>query len=56
MGIFDDDDIYTVDKLKELFLIYCYDKSLIRGVAREMGIPVLSGVLIKSEDITSIFR
>lgn len=119
MGIFDDDDIYTIDKLKEALneledykfsyldnhdtlifdlikmkpkikfvfnlcdegyfndplkeahipalleilgipytgsgprcLIYCYDKSLIRGVAREMGIPVPSGVLIKSEDIS----
>ncbi len=122
MGIFDDDDIYTIDKLKEALneledyrfsyldnhdtlifdlikikpkinfvfnlcdegyfndplkeahipalleilgipytgsgprcLIYCYDKSLIRGIAREMGIPVPSGVLVKSEDMSFDF-
>ena len=27
-------------------LAYCYDKSLIRGIAKEMGIPVPNGVLI----------
>ncbi|MDI6851386.1 MAG: methyltransferase domain-containing protein [bacterium] len=32
-------------------LINCYDKSLVRGVAREMGIPVPSAVLINPEDI-----
>ena len=32
-------------------LAYCYDKSLVRGIAREMDIPVPEGVLIKPEDI-----
>lgn len=117
-GVFDDDDIYTIDKLKEALrelegyefaylenhdtliadllklkpklhlvfnlcdegyyndpqkeahvpalleilripytgsgprcLTYCYDKSLIRGIAREMEIPVPAGVLVKSEDM-----
>lgn len=117
MGIFDDDDIYTIDKLKEALaqleefrfsylenhdtlladllklkpkidlafnlcdegyfndpqkeahvpallevlgipytgsgprcLMYCYDKSLVRGVAREMGIPVPRAILVKAED------
>ncbi len=27
-------------------LAYCYDKSLIRGIAKEMGIPVPKGVLV----------
>ncbi|AEA33888.1 methyltransferase domain-containing protein [Hippea maritima] len=27
-------------------LAYCYDKSLIRGVAKEMGIPVPKGILV----------
>jgi D-alanine-D-alanine ligase len=31
-------------------LAYCYDKSLVRGIAREMGIPVAQAVFIKSED------
>lgn len=31
-------------------LAHCYDKSLIRGLAREMGIPVPEAVLIKPED------
>lgn len=32
-------------------LAYCYDKSLVRGIAQEMGIPVPYGFFIKSEDI-----
>jgi D-alanine-D-alanine ligase len=31
-------------------LAYCYDKSLIRGVAKEMGIPVAEAFFVKSED------
>jgi D-alanine-D-alanine ligase len=31
-------------------LAYCYDKSLIRGVAAEMGVPVADAFLIKPED------
>lgn len=31
-------------------LAYCYDKSLIRGVANEMGIPVPKAFFIKPED------
>jgi len=31
-------------------LAKCYDKSLVRGVAREMGIPVPRGVFVKPED------
>ncbi len=31
-------------------LTYCYDKSLIRGIAKEMGIPVAEGLFIKPED------
>ena len=33
-------------------LAYCYDKSLVRGVAREMGIPVPEALFIRSEDST----
>jgi D-alanine-D-alanine ligase len=33
-------------------LAFCYDKSLVRGVASEMGIPVPEAALIKSEDST----
>jgi D-alanine-D-alanine ligase len=33
-------------------LAYCYDKSLVRGVAKEMGIPVPEAFLIKPEDTT----
>jgi D-alanine-D-alanine ligase len=32
-------------------LAYCYDKSLVRGVAQEMDIPVPVGFFIKAEDI-----
>jgi len=32
-------------------LAYCYDKSLVRGVAREMGIPVPNAVFLKPSDI-----
>ncbi|MEM3644659.1 MAG: methyltransferase domain-containing protein [Nitrososphaerota archaeon] len=32
-------------------LAYCYDKSLVRGVAREMGIPVPKAVFLKPSDI-----
>ncbi|MGC8778734.1 MAG: methyltransferase domain-containing protein, partial [Candidatus Caldatribacteriaceae bacterium] len=31
-------------------LAYCYDKSLVRGIAKEMGIPVPRAFLIKSDD------
>lgn len=31
-------------------LAFCYDKSLVRGVAKEMGIPVPSAFFIKPED------
>jgi len=31
-------------------LAYCYDKSLVRGVAAEMGIPVADAYFIKPED------
>jgi D-alanine-D-alanine ligase len=31
-------------------LAYCYDKSLVRGIANEMGIPVPAAVFIKTED------
>ena len=31
-------------------LAYCYDKSLVRGIAREMGIPVADAVFIKPDD------
>lgn len=34
-------------------LAFCYDKSLVRGIANELGITVPKGVVIKSED--SIF-
>ncbi len=33
-------------------LAYCYDKSLVRGIATEMNIPVAEGFFIKTEDIT----
>ena len=33
-------------------LAYCYDKSLVRGVAKEMGIPVPEAFFIKPEDST----
>lgn len=33
-------------------LVYCYDKSVVRGIAREMGIPVPEAVFIKPEDTT----
>lgn len=32
-------------------LAYCYDKSLVRGIAKEMGIPVARGMFIKPEDV-----
>jgi D-alanine-D-alanine ligase len=31
-------------------LAYCYDKSLVRGIAKEMGIPVPEAFFIKPED------
>jgi D-alanine-D-alanine ligase len=34
-------------------LAFCYDKSLVRGIAKEMNIPVPEGLLIKADD--SIF-
>jgi D-alanine-D-alanine ligase len=33
-------------------LAYCYDKSLVRGVAKEMGIPVPEAIFIRPEDTT----
>jgi D-alanine-D-alanine ligase len=33
-------------------LAYCYDKSLVRGVAKEMGIPVPDAYLVQPEDHT----
>jgi D-alanine-D-alanine ligase len=33
-------------------LAYCYDKSLVRGIAKEMGIPVPEAFFIKPEDST----
>lgn len=35
-------------------LAYCYDKSLVRGVAREMDIPVPKAFVVKPEDISFI--
>jgi len=35
-------------------LAYCYDKSLVRGIANEMDIPVPEAFLIKPEDTTFI--
>jgi D-alanine-D-alanine ligase len=35
-------------------LAYCYDKSLVRGIAQEMDIPVPNGFLIKPEDVSFI--
>lgn len=33
-------------------LAYCYDKSLVRGIAKEMSIPVAKAFFIKAEDNT----
>jgi D-alanine-D-alanine ligase len=33
-------------------IAFCYDKSLVRGVAKEMDIPVSEGIFIKPEDST----
>jgi len=33
-------------------LAYCYDKSLVRGIAGEMGIPVPEAFLVEPEDMT----
>ena len=33
-------------------LAFCYDKSLVRGIAKEMGIPVADAFFIKAEDST----
>ena len=35
-------------------LAYCYDKSLVRGIAEEMDIPIPNGFLIKPEDVSFI--
>src|SRR5690606_30767061 len=32
-------------------LAFCYDKSLVRGIAREMGIPVPEAFFIKPNDV-----
>ncbi|MBP2030827.1 D-alanine-D-alanine ligase [Methanohalophilus levihalophilus] len=31
-------------------LAYCYDKSLVRGIARELGVPVPEGLMVKPDD------
>jgi D-alanine-D-alanine ligase len=36
-------------------LAHCYDKSLVRGVAKEMGIPVPNAFFVKPEDATFEF-
>jgi D-alanine-D-alanine ligase len=36
-------------------LAFCYDKSLVRGIAKEIGIPVPEAFFIKSEDATFEF-
>jgi D-alanine-D-alanine ligase len=33
-------------------LAHCYDKSLVRGIAKEMGIPIAEAIFIKPEDTT----
>jgi D-alanine-D-alanine ligase len=33
-------------------LAFCYDKSLVRGVAKEMGIPVAEGFLVRPDETT----
>lgn len=33
-------------------LAYCYDKSLVRGIAKEMGVPVPKAIFIKPQDTT----
>ncbi|RJP64726.1 MAG: methyltransferase domain-containing protein [Candidatus Abyssobacteria bacterium SURF_17] len=33
-------------------LVYCYDKSLVRGIAREMGLPVPNAAFVNPEDST----
>jgi len=33
-------------------LAFCYDKSLVRGIAQEMGIPVPKALFVKPEDLT----
>jgi D-alanine-D-alanine ligase len=32
-------------------LAFCYDKSIVRGIAKEMNIPVAQGIYVKQEDI-----
>lgn len=36
-------------------LAFCYDKSLVRGIAKEMNIPVGEGIYVKQEDFTYQF-
>ncbi|MBN1214410.1 MAG: methyltransferase domain-containing protein [Candidatus Lokiarchaeota archaeon] len=36
-------------------LAFCYDKSLVRGIAKEMDIPVADGIYIKEEDLAYTF-
>ncbi|TXT64073.1 MAG: D-alanine--D-alanine ligase [Promethearchaeota archaeon] len=36
-------------------LAFCYDKSLVRGIAKEMNIPVGDGIYVKQEDFTYQF-
>ncbi|TFF63501.1 MAG: methyltransferase domain-containing protein [Promethearchaeota archaeon] len=36
-------------------LAFCYDKSLVRGIAKEMNIPVADGIYISQEDLSYDF-
>ncbi len=32
-------------------LAFCYDKALVRGIAKDLGVPVSDGIIIKAEDV-----
>ncbi|MCC7575303.1 MAG: methyltransferase domain-containing protein [Methanomethylovorans sp.] len=32
-------------------LAFCYDKALVRGIAKDLGVPVAEGIVIKAEDV-----
>ena len=32
-------------------LAFCYDKALVRGIAKDLGVPVAEGIVIKEEDV-----
>ncbi|HML25283.1 MAG TPA: D-alanine--D-alanine ligase, partial [Methanomethylovorans sp.] len=32
-------------------LAFCYDKALVRGIAKDLGVPVSEGIVIKAEDV-----